>query len=711
MPIVSEPLGRVLGNRYRLVSALGTGASAHVFLAEDTVLQRRVAVKVLQPALVKDEGFLRRFRAEARSVAAMNHPYVLRVFDWGEDDDGPYLVLEYLEGGSLFDMLSRAVRLTPAQAARVGSQAAAGLAYAHARGIIHRDVKPANILFDEEGRVRVADFGVARALAGSALTEPTGTMIGTARYASPEQAQGLPLDGRSDVYSLALVLYEAITGESAFAGDTPIAILQARIGEPLPHHPALGLLDDPLSLAAASDHEIRPDAAELSQRLESLADRAGPAFPLPLARRPQVGAGGEHDQRRGGTATGIGASGAAGVASQADDLTLGVLPMEALAGGAGGAGAGVRGRGGSGVLGAEAFDPTRFGGGPIADGTLAMGGVGGVVGTMAGAPTMLGNDPTASVALQGGPPGRRRASRLRRRWPWVAGVLVVVALLVAAGAVYAVREKLFTPSHPVPSLVDKPVATARKAVLADHFALVVDPAVHSLTVQAGDVVRQTPAQGVSVKEGSVVHVVPSAGLPTVRVPSLSGGLNCTAAARVLAEVHLKDQCPAAQAYTKTTPAGDIMSWSYDGKTDPTTAPYGATILIAVSQGKPPVAVPPVSGTFTDADNTLRALGFQVKEVQSYSTTVPSGQVIGTTPAVGTTIPYGSTVTVQVSQGVHYVTVPNVSGKNVAQATAILQKTGLGVAQVYGPPGGKVFTSVPLAGQQVKYGSAVTLYTQ
>ena len=246
MPLISDSIGRVLGKRYRLLSALGTGASAHVFLAEDVSLQRHVAVKVLQPGLATDEAFLKRFRAEARSVASLNHPHVLRVFDWGEDADGPYLVLEYLGGGSLRDLLDRGVRLTHSQAAQLGTEVAQGLAYAHARGLVHRDIKPANLLFDEEGRVRVADFGVARALAEAAWTEPAGAMVGTARYISPEAAEGKPVDGRADVYSLALVLYEAVTGTVPFVTDTTMGTLAARIGQPLPHHAALGPLDDVL---------------------------------------------------------------------------------------------------------------------------------------------------------------------------------------------------------------------------------------------------------------------------------------------------------------------------------------------------------------------------------------------------------------------------------------------------------------------------------
>src|ERR1700739_4223823 len=190
MPLISDSIGRVLGKRYRLLSALGTGASAHVYLAEDVSLQRHVAVKVLQPGLSQDESFLKRFRAEARSVASLNHPHVLRVFDWGEDTDGPYLVLEYLGGGSLRDLLDRDIRLSHPQAAQLGTEVAQGLAYAHLRGLVHRDIKPANLLFDEEGRVRVADFGVARALAEAAWTEPAGGGGGAARHFSPQARAG-----------------------------------------------------------------------------------------------------------------------------------------------------------------------------------------------------------------------------------------------------------------------------------------------------------------------------------------------------------------------------------------------------------------------------------------------------------------------------------------------------------------------------------------
>ena len=287
MSTITESIGRVLAGRYRIESALGSGASANVFAAFDTTLQRRVAIKVLHPALAADGGFLRRFRAEAQSAAALANAHVLAVHDWGEDAQGPFLVLEFLGGGSLRDMLDEGTRLSLAQAVSIGAQAAEGLAYAHARGFVHRDVKPANLLFDEEGRLRVADFGLARALAEASLTEPAGTTVGTARYAAPEQALGNRVDGRADVYSLALVLYEAVTGVVPFTADTTISTLMARVGAELPGHDGLGPLAEVLAEAATPDAEDRLDATAFAARLRELADDLPAPAELRLA-----GAGG-----------------------------------------------------------------------------------------------------------------------------------------------------------------------------------------------------------------------------------------------------------------------------------------------------------------------------------------------------------------------------------------------------------------------------------
>ena len=267
MPSITDSIGRVLGGRYRLVTPLGTGASAHVYLADDVSLHRRVAIKVLHPALAGDSAFLKRFRAEAQSVAALNHPNILQVYDWGEENDEPFLVLEYLAGGSLRQVYDTGALLTPEQAVQVGIEAAAGLDYAHRRGLIHRDIKPANLLFDADGRLRIADFGLARALAEAAWTEPDGAILGTARYAAPEQVEGWVLDGKADVYALALVLYEGVTGEAAVHrghhgghADGPGGLAPARARRTGPPQRGAGVGGRPGPRRAARRVRARPPA-------------------------------------------------------------------------------------------------------------------------------------------------------------------------------------------------------------------------------------------------------------------------------------------------------------------------------------------------------------------------------------------------------------------------------------------------------------------
>ncbi|MCB1002961.1 MAG: serine/threonine protein kinase, partial [Acidimicrobiales bacterium] len=279
---MTDQIGRVLGSRYRLVAPLGSGSSAQVFLADDVRLQRKVAVKVLHPALADDQTFLRRFRAEAQASAKLNHSNIVKLLDSGSDD-GPYLVTEFVDGGSLRALLDLGRRLTVAQAADVGLGAARGLDFAHRQGFVHRDIKPANLLFGQDGRLRIADFGVARALAEAAWTEPTGAVLGTARYASPEQANGQAATGRSDVYSLALVLVEAVTGHVPFATDTTLSTLRARVDTDLTVGAELGPLAEVLEWAGRADPDRRPDAAQLRDALADVANGLEPAAPLPLA--------------------------------------------------------------------------------------------------------------------------------------------------------------------------------------------------------------------------------------------------------------------------------------------------------------------------------------------------------------------------------------------------------------------------------------------
>ncbi|MCU1498360.1 MAG: hypothetical protein JWM47_2313, partial [Acidimicrobiales bacterium] len=279
---MTAEIGRVLGGRYRLVAPIGMGASAQVYLADDVRLRRRVALKMLHDALAGDAEFLRRFRAEARAAAALSHPNVMAVYDWG-DDGIAFIVTEYLGGGSLRDLLDQGELLSPSQALTIGLEATRALDYAHRRGFVHRDIKPANLLFGEEQRLRIADFGLARALAEAAWTEPQGALLGTARYASPEQAKGEKLSGKADVYSLALVLVEAVTGKVPFAADTTLGTLMARVDRQLEVSDELGPLQDVLRRAGHPDPERRIDARGLATGLLRAAKELPKPALLPLA--------------------------------------------------------------------------------------------------------------------------------------------------------------------------------------------------------------------------------------------------------------------------------------------------------------------------------------------------------------------------------------------------------------------------------------------
>jgi eukaryotic-like serine/threonine-protein kinase len=279
---LTDLVGRVLADRYRLLAPIGAGASGRVYVAADVRLRRRVAVKVLHAALADDAGFLRRFRAEAQLAASLHHPNIMGVYDWGQDQV-PFMVLELLPGGSLRGMLDEGIRLTPAQAAYVGEHVTDALSYAHSRGLVHRDIKPANLLFDEHGTVRVADFGLARALAEASWTEPAGTLVGTARYAAPEQGAGATLDGRADLYALGVVLVEAVTGRVPDVADTPIGTLARRAQTSLRAPEELAALRPVIERAGQSQPSERyPDAETMGDALSDAADDLPPPGPLTL---------------------------------------------------------------------------------------------------------------------------------------------------------------------------------------------------------------------------------------------------------------------------------------------------------------------------------------------------------------------------------------------------------------------------------------------
>jgi serine/threonine-protein kinase len=226
---------RVLSGRYELSHLVARGGMAEVYRARDQLLDRPVALKVLFPELSVDRSFVERFRREAQAAANLSHPNIVPVFDWGEDNGTYFIVMEFVDGRALSSILRTAGPLHPDRAAEIAADVAGALSYAHRHGVVHRDVKPGNVLITEEGTIKVTDFGIARAVNTEESLTQTGAVMGTATYFSPEQAEGMGVDSRSDLYSLGVVLFEMVTGRPPFLGDTPVAVASKHVRE---HPPA-----------------------------------------------------------------------------------------------------------------------------------------------------------------------------------------------------------------------------------------------------------------------------------------------------------------------------------------------------------------------------------------------------------------------------------------------------------------------------------------
>ena len=643
---MADQLGRVLGSRYRLVAPVGTGASAQVFVADDLTLGRRVAVKVLHAALADDEKFLGRFRSEARSAAALSHPNLMAVYDWGEDDTGPYIVTEYLAGGSLKAMLDAGNRLTPSQALMVGLEAARALEAAHRRGFVHRDIKPANLLFGDDGRLRIADFGLARALSEAGWTEPGDGLVGTARYAAPEQAKGSRVDGKADLYALGLVLIEAVTGTVPLTGEGALGTLMARVDTPVPVPAELGPLVEVCERLGRPDPDERPDAAELGRLLVAAARDLERPAPLPLAGTP-------HDLRAGTAGVGVGVG----------ETTALVLD-----------------------------DVTAFGG----DATTVFGG------------TVDRQDMTG--VLPPVPAGAAAAPTRGRRWPWFLLAILVLAAAGAGIGFALRQVQTPTGEVPnvdgrTANEAAMLIAEAEEAEGVDWQ--VVEEDEFNEGVEAGVVISQTPAPGTELDDGSEITLVVSKGPPPVAT-GLQIGLTRDEAVGALeaAGLVLGQELPQP---SEDIEAGRLLGWRYGDEEQPAEVVKGESVDLVVSSGPAPREVPSLAGkTFDEAVAALEGIQLSAERAEEFSDDVPEGQVIRTEPGSGEQVDRGSSVRVVVSKGPDLVVVPDVIGMTLDEALGVLESNGFNV-EAEGPPRGRVFETDPGTGERVRRGSTVTIY--
>ncbi|MHB2024165.1 MAG: Stk1 family PASTA domain-containing Ser/Thr kinase [Mycobacteriales bacterium] len=631
---VTDPLvGRLLDGRYRVEGRIARGGMASVYVATDTRLDRTVAVKVMHAALADDEEFVARFIREARSAARLSHPNVVAVFDQGADGDAVFLVMEYVPGHTLRDLLRARGQLRPAEALAVMEPVLAALAAAHDAGLVHRDVKPENVLLAPDGRVKVADFGLARAVAGAHLTGSAGLLIGTVAYLAPEQVQTGRADARSDVYAAGVLLFELLTGRTPFTGETPIAVAYRHVNEDVPAPSSLAAevpaqVDALVARATARDPQYRPvDAGALLVSLASARDVLGYHDQIPTL------------------------PGGAGSGAGAVDRATGVLATGTLA-----TGALVTGTLGSGALGSDtgvlsAAQRRRRARWPyLLAVLLLLAAAAGVAGWWFGsgqytsAPGVLGLAyRTAATRLT------RDGLHLRLGTPTYSDTVPKGEVVsqdprprarMHRGGTVTVHLSLGVLMKTVPDLRGDTIAQATAALRKNTFVVAGQQSVYSSSVRQGLVVTTRPAPGRVLRHGSAITLVVSAGPQPVVVPSVDNTALPQAESALRARGLTFSVAPAV--YSSTVASGYVVSESPAGGL---TVPVGTTVVLTPSRGPQLFAVPSVAYLpVGQAEAVLQAAGFQFR-VES----LPGGPgiVLKQSPGGGSMRPRGSTVTLYV----------------------------------------------------------------
>jgi len=627
----------LLDNRYEIIRRLGSGGMADVYLARDTQLGRQVAIKVLYKRYARDEEFVARFRREAQSAAALNHPHIVSIYDRGEAEDSYYIAMEYLEGRSLKDVINEEGPQQPARAIDYAEQMLWALQFAHEHHVIHRDIKPHNIVINDRGQLKVTDFGIARAGSSPSVTE-TGSIIGTAQYLSPEQAKGKVVEQSSDLYSLGIVIYEMLTGRVPFEGENPVAIALKHLSdEPVPPQALVPEIPDNLNAvvmrALAKDPRDRyPGAEEFLADLERCRRDLPVVAPLPAddtAMTSVLSAGAVAAADDEGVTSVTRASSMNGEqkkAARRRKILYAVIAVVALAAIA------------TGVY-FLAFAQTR--------GTIEV-------------PDVVGHERAqaedAIRALNLRPELEAEeysetvpAGRVIRQNPEKGTKLKesgTVRMVVSRGS-----SKVA-----VPDIVGQTAAFAESKLREIGLNPDRQPDVFSETAPEGSIISQDPAAGTPVQRGSAVKYVVSKGaqpakevkIPDVKIPDVKNLTLDQASARLSQEGLVLGTTT--EQYSETVGLGKVISQS-PGANQKTAE--GSAVSVVVSLGPQPVRVTVpslITMSKNDAKNAILAKGL-VPFVTELSNPDPAthGFVYDQDPASGTKVDEGSTVIVYVGK--------------------------------------------------------------